>query len=213
MIHPGVWVAGSLLAVGVGIAVAFGRQSGGVTGTHKVGASGWVEVDPEVLAGAAGVSANVYALASMMQSEGGGNQLLRYAVGWAARNSATNAGVSVFKKLTRAGKYDKTAKAFQHHPSSGFYGPQNVGPRYASTRVGPSAQALLDAADVLSGAVDDPTDGATQWDAPGAQDSLLAAGLAGYNQSAEDIARSRTKSSDLVMVPGITSTRFWRPRA
>lgn len=211
MIHPGVMVAGAFAAVVVGLAIVLERRDPGDKVKHEVDGTGWVPADPHVLALRAGVSDNVYALASCMQSEGGGNQLLRIAVGWAARNMANRRGVSVFKLLTRAGKKDKATDAFGAHPSNGFYGPQNVGPRYASTRLAPSSAALEDAAAVLSGEVPDPTNGCTQWDNPGLQDSLVDK-LVGYIKTAEDVARDRTKSSDMVMVPGITSTRFWRPR-
>jgi hypothetical protein len=205
-------IGGALATVVLGVAIALDRRAPEDGVRHEVDATGWVSVDPHVLALKAGCSDNVYALASCMQSEGGGNRLLRIAVGWCARNMADRRAISVFKLLTRAGKKDKATGTFGVHPSNGFYGPQNVGPRYASTRLAPSKEAIKDAADVLADDVDDPTNGANQWDAPGVQDSFLNK-VAGYSKSAEEVARERTKSSDLVMVPGITSTRFWRPRA
>lgn len=211
MIHPAVVIGGALGAVVVGLAIVLDRRTPDDGVKHEVDGTGWVNVDPHVLALKAGVSDNVYALASCMQSEGGGNRLLRIAVGWAVRNMANRRGVSIFKLLTRAGKKDKVTDTFGLHPSNGFYGPQNVGPRYASTRMKPSDEALADAADIAAGNIDDPTGGCTQWDNPGLQDSLLNK-VAGYSKSAEDVARERTKSSDMVMVPGISSTRFWRPR-
>lgn len=210
--NAGVFIFGAAAAVVIGAALVLNQSSGDDSMNHKVGDLGWVSADPHALASAAGVSDNVYALASCMQSEGGNDSHLRIAVGWCARNQADRVGTSLFRLLTRAGKKDKTSGDFVGHPSSGMYGPQNVGPRYASTRYPGSAAALEEAAGILAGAIDDPTDGCTQFDAPSVQDSLLGK-LAGYNSSAEDVARARTKSSDLVMLPGISSTRFWRPRA
>jgi hypothetical protein len=211
-VNAGVLIFGAAAAVVIGAALVLNQSSGDDSMNHKVGDLGWVSADPHALAAAAGVSDNVYALASMMQSEGGGNSALRIATGWCARNKAERAGISVFRLLTRAGKNDKTSGSFVAHPSSGMYGPQNVGPRYASTRSPGSSAALEEAAGILAGTIDDPTDGCTQFDAPKVQDSLLGKLVSGYNATAEDVARDRTKSSDLVMLPGISSTRFWRPR-
>ena len=177
---------------------------------HVVGSSGWVESDPRSLARSKGVSDNVYALASMLVSEAGSNPILQTAVGWCARNQSIRRGESVFKLLTRAGRNDATG-AFQPDASNGFYGPQNVGPRYASTRKEPAQEALDLAADILTGAVADPTDGCTKFDAPGAQDTFLGT-VAGYVKSAAQVAEERSKGAELVMVPGISSTRFWRPK-
>lgn len=208
---PLLWGSLALVVSGVGLLAVVSRKKPGAAGKHVVGSKGWVEEDPRVLALAAGVSDNVYALASMMVSEAGGDLLLQIAVGHVAVNEARARGTSVFRLLTRAGRRDGVTKQFDPHESNDFYGPQNVGPRYASTKLAPTAAALENAAEVLSGAVPDPTDGARQWDAPGAQDSLLGK-AAGYLKSSAEVAASRSKNNELVMVPGITSTRFWRPK-
>jgi hypothetical protein len=210
MIHPGVYLVGVAAAIMIGVAVVL-NNSDPTKAKHEIGMMGWVEADPFALSSDAGVSLEVYALASMMQSEGGGNQQLRQAVGWAAKNMAALRGISISKLLLRAGKYDKTEQAFSPHPSNGFFGPQNVGPRYASTRLAPSPTAISDAEAVIGEEVPDMTQGSVQFDAPGAQDSLLGK-LAGYNKTSADIAADRTKSRIEVQVPGITSTRFWRPK-
>lgn len=204
----------SAVAAGLGIfAVVVSRQAAKAEAPkHEVGATGWVEADPRVLALAAGVSDNVYALASMMRSEAGNNLVLQIACGWVAKNMAARQGVSVFKLLTRAGKNKPGTHTLERHASYGFYGPQNVGPRYASTRLAPTPAAIANAESVLSGEVDDPTEGCTQFDAPKAQDSMLAAGIAGYEKTAVQVQLEREKGAELVMLPGITSTRFWRPK-
>jgi hypothetical protein len=210
MIHPGVYLVGIGAALMIGIAVVL-NNADPTKAKHEIGSLGWVESDPFALASDAGVSLDVYALASMMQSEGGGSQQLRQAVGWTAKNMAASRGISIAKLLLRAGRYDKAEQAFVAHPSNGFFGPQNVGPRYASTRSAPSLVALGDADAVIGEEVPDMTQGSVQFDSPGTQDSLLGK-LAGYNKTSADIAADRTKSRIEVQVPGITSTRFWRPK-
>jgi hypothetical protein len=206
------WIAVASSAVVAGVTIVLSSRESDPTMKHVVGPTGWVEADPQALASAAGVSANVYSLASLGQSEGGGSSPLRIAVMWAARNQAERVGVSIFKLVTRAGRKNRDTKEFEHHPSSGYFGPQNAGPRYASTRTAPSPAAIDEAAQVLAGDIEDPTTGATQWDAPKVQDKLLAAGVEGYKLSADELAKRRSQSSIEVWIPGITSTRFWRPR-
>jgi hypothetical protein len=210
MIPPLVWLGLGTAAIVTAVAVV-ASNSADEKPVHVVDAIGWVVADPHVLALAAGVSDNVYALASMMQSEAGGHSLLQVATGWAARNEAVARGISVFRLLTRAGHKDKATKRFVPHASDGSYAPGNIGPRYAATRRAPEALALENAAAVLAGTVADPTGGARQFDAPKAQDALLGA-IHGYNKSASEVADDRLATNDLVMVPGITSTRFWRPK-
>lgn len=201
----------SMLAAGVVILLGSASAEAATSGKHEVTSQGWVTVDPRILSKSAGVSDNTYALASMMQSEAGDSERVQIATGWCARNRADEKGISVFRLLTRAGSYDKASKQFIPHESDGFYGPQNVGPRYATTRKAPTVPTLERAAAILSGEVDDPTEGCTQFDAPGAQDTLLGK-IAGYTKSAAQVAEERAKGSELVMLPGISSTRFWRPK-
>jgi hypothetical protein len=65
--------------------------------------------------------------------------------------------------------------------------------------------------------VPDFVEGATQWDAPDAQDKLHALYLAdparypGYHLSSADLAeRRRREGKREVWVPGVPKTRFWR---
>lgn len=178
---------------------------------HVIGSRGFVEADPRKLAGIAGVSDNVYALASAMVSEGGAGEMAQIAVGWALRNHADERGESVFRVLTRAGRNDAATRQFVAAEGNGHYGPQNAGPRWASTRKAPTARSLELAGDVLTGAIDDPTGGATQFDAPSAQDSLLGK-VEGYVKSAQQIAEERSKGATMVMLPGVDGIRFWVPR-
>lgn len=201
---------GSVLLV-LGTAVLADVTSPAVSGAgHVLGSGGWVEAEPRALARGKGVSDNTYALASMMVSEAGSNEPLQLAVGWCARNQAQRRGESVFRLLTRAGRNDASG-SFQPAESNGYYGPQNVGPRYASTRKEPTDGALSLADAILSDSIDDPTGGCTKFDAPSAQDSFLGK-VEGYVKSAAEVYEERSKGAEIVMVPGISSTRFWRPK-
>lgn len=201
-----------LIILGAGVLGVFllaGGNAEAASKRHVVGKRGWVEADPRSLASLAGVSDSVYALASMMASEApSSNPLAQIAVGWAIRNEAERRGESVFRLLTRAGRNDPATREFQPHDSHGFYGPQNVGPRWASTRRPPTADGLARAADVLTGVVDDPTGGATQFDAPKVQDSFVGT-VEGYVKSAQQVAEERSRGSDMVTVPGVDGIRFW----
>jgi len=203
-----------LVALGVGGVILLARSGSAEAAAqvHVVGSRGWVEAEPSVLAAKAGVSDSVYALASAMVSEAGGsNDVAMTAVGWALRNHAIDRGESILRVLTRAGRNDKSTRTFIPHDSDGYFAPQNVGPRWASTRKPPTARALEIAAQVLANDVDDPTGGATQFDAPKAQEALLGV-AAGYTKTADEVAEARRKTSDEVYVPGVSSIRFWVPR-
>jgi hypothetical protein len=179
---------------------------------HVVGKCGWVETDPRALANGAGVTLDVYSLASMMVSEAGTkNETAMIAVGHAAKNMAESQSISIFKLLTRAGRNKPGTHTLDRHESYGFFASQNVGPRYAATDERPTKRALELAAQVLDDEVPDPTDGCTRFDAPKAQDKWLGV-IPGYEKSSEEIAEERSQHADLVKVPGITSTRFWRPK-
>jgi|WetSurMetagenome_2_1015567.scaffolds.fasta_scaffold25843_2 hypothetical protein len=204
---------GFLLILGaaiVGVALLSGGDAEASRVRHVVGKSGWVEAEPRALAGLAGVSDSIYALASLMASEAAGEKA-QIAVGWAIRNEASRRGESVFRLLTRAGRNDPGTRTFIAHESDGFFAPQNVGPRWASTRKPPTEMTLNLAARVLTDAVDDPTGGATQFDAPGAQDSFIGK-VEGYIKTAQQIAEERSKGSTMVMIPGVDSIRFWVPK-
>ncbi len=208
-------MAGILLLAGLmllGAVLLSGGDAKAAAVEHVVGPRGWVEAEPRRLASVAGVSDSVYALASAMVSEAGANELAQTAVGWALRNHADDRGESVFRVLTRAGRNDPATRQFVAHESNHFFGPQNVGPRWASTRKAPTARALELAGDILTGAIDDPTGGATQFDAPTAQDTLLGK-VEGYVKDAAQVAAERSKGATLVMLPGVDSIRFWVPKS
>jgi hypothetical protein len=179
---------------------------------HKVGAVGWVETDPRELADSAGAPLDTYALASMIRSEAGGSTVTQLACGWTAKNKAEARGISIFELLIIAGRNEPGTNRLNRHPSYGFFASQNVGPRYAATDEAPTVDDLKLAQQIIDEEIPDPTGGCTQFDAPKAQRKLLAAATPGYEKTPEELAEERSKNATLVKVPGVTSTRFWRPK-
>ena len=165
---------------------------------HVAGPDGRVLARPAGLARAAGVSLPAYVLASMMQSEEKTDRG-RLAVGRAAWNASRQDEYRLLKKIVPAG----------------HLGSQLVNP-YASTERPPTARTLQLAQTILEGRVPDFVEGATQWDAPRAQDRRHALFIADparypkYRWSSEDIAQKRLLDGMReVWVPGVAETRFW----
>jgi hypothetical protein len=190
---------GSLLVVG---AVVLGRKVAmGPSSNEKADVNGLVQAEPFRLAEQRGVSLDIYALARMLISEAGEkNKAAMTAVGWAAVNHAIARGESISTVLLRG----KGA-------SEGKFGGQNTGGKYASTKQVPSDATVALAKGILAHTVPDPTKGARQWDAPAAQNAMVGK-VAGYTKTASDVATERLKTNDLVMVSGVPSIRFWRPK-
>lgn len=166
---------------------------------HRADGRGLVEADPRGLAAAAGVPLATYALASMMQSEEHDDKG-RLAVGRAAWNKVGGDAGKLFRLLAPRGRFG--SQATNH---------------YAATSTGPTARTLELARAIVAGRVPDFVEGATQWDAPDAQDKLHAlyladpARYAGYHLSSADLAeRRRREGKREVWVPGVPKTRFWR---
>lgn len=172
---------------------------------------GVIPETPESLASAAGVALDVYSLARVMQSEESSLEA-RAAVGWAVRNHARLAKLTVTQLVTRARRKDKSTGKITVYDSDGHYGAQNCTPgRYASTYREPSNTTLTLAEEVLSGRRPDPTGGADQFDAPDLQDELAARDLTGKTKDAAQVAAARIAAGkELVLVEGVPNTRFWR---
>src|SRR5271157_3594054 len=212
---PKWWLFGLGSAAAFGAAVLFRRPKGIAESgdrlftptlerrLHVVNARGVVEADPAGLAYAADVPLDVYALASCMQSEESTNKG-RLAVGLAAFNAAKKSHRSISKLMLFSKRKD----------GNGHFGTQAG--RYADTRHPPTAKTLQFAAAILEGQVADITEGAIQWDAPKLQDAnhlLFLRDPQKYPEhrfSAADIAAQRKAAGRrMVMVPGVTDTRFW----
>jgi hypothetical protein len=168
------------------------------TRLHAVNESGIVEASPAGLARNAGVPLDVYALASAMQSEEGSDRG-RLAVGRAVWNAVRGRRERLVRKLIPSGRL----------------GEQTRNP-YAATSKPPTARTLELALAVIAGRVPDFVAGATQWDAPEAQDRLHQLFLADpsrypkYRWSSADVAAKRVKGGAReVRVDGVPATRFW----
>jgi len=211
----GWWLLGLGSAAALG-ALAISRRSGDAitrsilgppveTLLHVANARGVVEADPAGLARASGYSLPVYALASCMQSEEKTDKG-RLAVGLAAWNAAKHKA----SRLPRLFLYSK------RKDGDGHFGTQAG--RYADTRHPPTAKTLQLAQAIVDGRVADITRGAVQWDAPKLQDADYQLYLKDpqkypeYRFSSEDIVKQRTAAGRrMVVVPGVTETRFWAP--
>lgn len=114
-----------------------------------------------VKAGKAAIDLDTYSLARALRSEHGSESALtREWVGWAIKNSAR--GQSLFKKLT-------TSKNATY---TGFFARQRTDARYAATNQAPRMGDIEIAVKVVKGTVD-PTNGATNFFSPAAQDALF----------------------------------------
>jgi hypothetical protein len=189
-----------LIGAAAYLLVKAGKKAMPIEG-DKPNKGGLVEADPIKLAEARGVSLDVYALARMMASEAS-DKATRVAVGWAARNYSSRKGKSISSVLL-AGTGG----------SEGSFGAQNLGGKYASTKNPPTDETISIAGEILTGKIPDPTGGCTLWDAPVAQDAAVRKKVPGYRKTSTEIAAERSKGFDEVWLPGITTTRFWRPRA
>lgn len=196
------WILGGLAL----IAVVMLGGAAAVAVNEKADAGGVVQTDPYLIARSHGVSLDVEALARLAVSEAGSSEKAQIAVMWATRNMAKSRGESVNALLLRGRTKSGVASS-----SNGKFGAQNTG-KYASTRMPSTAASRERAGKVMAGTIPDLTGGATQYDAPGAQNAASAAGVAGYSKTADQVAAERSKTAVAVMVPGVSNIRFWVPK-
>jgi hypothetical protein len=179
--------------------------------------TGSVPGTPEELAASAGYDLDVYSLARVGQSEESGQGSL--AVMWATKNQAKRTKQTITKLVTTArmkervpdpenpGHFKYTGKVIVA-PGDGYYGTQLH--RYCATHKDPSTNMLEHSAAILSDAIPDMTQGSTHWDAPELQDKQHASDPDNH-PSAEEVARRREAAGmHMVLVDGVTHTRFWR---
>ena len=157
---------------------------------------------PESLAASAGYDVDLYSMARVGQSEESG--IGSIAVMWATKNEAKRAKVSITKLVTRARLRDGTVV----QGSDGFYGTQKH--RFCATDHDPSSHMLELAGQIMTGAQSDITNGCHHWDNPSLQDRQHASDPDNH-PSSEEIARRREASGwHMVIIDGVTKTRFWR---
>lgn len=166
---------------------------------------GYTPAPPASLAAGLGLEPNRYAMARAIVSEVGTLPLAaQIGVGWAIRNMAAHAGRSILHLLTRAGQNDASGTFVPTAGADGFFGQQSQH-RYCSTAQDATDAAYAIADQVISGAVDDPTGGARQWDSP---DAFSSSG------AADKTAAARIAAGNVeVDLPDVSPSqlRFWRP--
>lgn len=130
-------------------------KEGKVVGRHSLGADGLVKEDPAALAAAAGYPLTVYALASMLTSEGGSGpyEELR-ARAWVAVNDSRKAPFS--GNLVRCLTYRRDYSGQRFGEQGAYRG------RYATSKA-PTERTLEIARKVLSGELADNTGGAVKF--------------------------------------------------
>lgn len=151
-----------------------------------------VPADVQALADAAGVGVVVYALARVAASEAGGQKrIAKEGVLFVVMNEADRRGVSALDVVLGS------ASAFGH---------QGTGGRgFVSSAKDPGSIDLDVADQVASGVVDDPTDGALNFDSPRSYEDPARADLFAANRASEHKV--------LVVLDGVPEStfRFWRP--
>jgi hypothetical protein len=176
------------------------------TRPHVLNSRKFVDARPSGLADAAGVTLEVYALASCMQSEES-RRPGQVAVGWAVRNYCRRHRCGVADQLL------KSVRRGRRYPSHGHFASQEAPGKWASTARAPTAGTLALAREILSERprVPDPTGGATSWDSPDLQDKMHALDPATYPKDSRQVAADREAAGGVaVAVPGVPGTRFWR---
>ena len=173
---------------------------------HVLNSQKFVDADPKGLARAAGVSLDIYALASAMQSEEK-THIGHIAIGCAIRNYCRKHKISVAAQLLKA--VDKHGRQC---PSHGHFGAQEAPGKWASTSKPPTANTLILARQILEipSPIVDPTQGAVRWYAPSMQDAAHQRNPNLYSLDSKQLmTKLRNAGGRMIFVPGIPDTIFW----
>jgi hypothetical protein len=164
--------------------------------------SGVIPGDPNDLAAARGVDVDAYSMARALMSEDS-NQDARIGIGWAIKNHARNAGVSITTLVTRNTNPN-------HADHNGHYGREVPG-QYCATSLSPTDDVIELAQSIMSESIPDPTGGAVLWDGPAGQDAAHARNPEQVpNDWAMQQAHRMQQGYEEVDLPGVTSTVFWK---
>ena len=167
--------------------------------------TGSVPGTPEELAAAAGFDVDVYSLARVGQSEESG--LGSICVMFATKTEAKRSKLTPTQLVTRARMKDEDGIIIPA-PGDGQYGTQKH--RFCSTAQDPSDDMLEKAGQVWSSSIADPTNGAHHWDAPELQDKEHEIDPINHPSSEEIASRREASGWSMVLVDGVSKTRFWR---
>ena len=194
------WGVIALVAIPISIAWIFWKRR-----WIMANVTGSITESPEELAADAGIDVDAYSLSRVGESEETGEGSI--ACMWATKNEANRNNVSITRLVTRARMKDDSGQYVVAN-GDGHYGTQKH--RYCSTDHDPSQSMMDNAVAIMEGRIPDPTNGAHHWDAPALQD-LEHERDPDNHPSSEEIARRREASGwHMVLVDGVTKTRYWR---
>jgi len=169
-----------------------------------------VPADPIGLARGRGVDVTGYALGRVVASEAGGLPFIgQVGVAWVVRNHAAKKGRTILKVITRAtlnkGRDDGAGDGFfgrQGHPDGGY--------RYVASSKDPNDDQLEIGRAVAAGEIDDPTEGALNFDSPQSYGAQAGTEEGGADEFA---ANRESEGKEAFALPGISMNklRFWRP--
>jgi hypothetical protein len=159
---------------------------------------GFLAIAPSELANAAGVAVDVYTGARIIRSEAGSaHENERAAVLWVALNQCARWGVGLTDGACRGSK------------GGGYYGAQNAGGRWISTRLAPTADDLQLADSIVNaGFPPDRTDGATKFMHVATQTALHRRDPDRYKAPEVVIADWRADGYEPREVPPVSPQRF-----
>lgn len=178
MQRPWIWIAALVLAglLFAAPAVVNRVKRGARVTDAEAPDGGYTTAEPKTLATKAGVSLEIYTAGRVLASEAAsGSEAERIATLWCVVNEARARKQTIYKLATGGTK------------GAGFFGAQNAGGRYVSTRRDPTTADIALATRILGGELTDPTGGARRFISPAGQDALAARGQKGYTKTAEDI--------------------------
>lgn len=191
-------VIGGALALAFGGAgiVALVREPGGDDADAPDG--GFLAVEPQRLADNARQPLDRYTLGRIVRSEADSHssEAERIAIAWVAVNQARVFGQDVTAAATRGSK------------GRGYYGAQNAGGRWISTRFAPGTADFALARSVLAKEVRDPTGGATKFIHVATEDALHAREPAKYKTAQEVLNGWLASGYVLRAIPGVSPSRF-----
>lgn len=169
-----------------------------------------VPADPIGLAKGRGVSPDAYALGRVVASEAGGQPFIgQVGVAWVVRNNAARKGRSILATVTRATLH----KGRDDGSGDGFFGRQGDpvgGYRFVASSRDASDDHLEVGRAVAAGDIDDPTEGALNFDSPNAYGKQAGTEESGADEFAEN---REAEGKESFALPGISinTLRFWRP--
>lgn len=170
---------------------------------HVLNEHKFVEADPQGLADSAGVDLETYALASCGASEESSkNPTAQLAIMCAIKNACSEGGIAA--KLLKSMRHGVT------QASDGHFASQEAPGKWAATSNPPTQYTLVTAAKVISGEVEDITEGSTLWLGTASQDAMHQRRPDLYPKDADGIIADRAAAGyRCVRIQGVPHTVFF----